>query len=368
MTKSNLLEKNIEYERIIQELKIHKIEVEMQNHELRCARERLEAAEQDYADLYDYSPVGYLSIGEDDRILRANLTICLLLNAAKERIIGSRLADYINAQDQDIYYFYRKENNPVCDVRLKISDGTLWVRLESRKRHSLGVKYLTIMSDISSYKRIEDAKIEFTANMNHELRNPLNAIIGMTDLTLMTELTDDQKMYLNHVKNAGKTLLSQVDSMLTLSKITSGKLEDAAYIRFHPEDMFATLAELYKGLINGRPIVFETLIDTDIPAKCSGDPERLLQVLTNLLSNALKFTTEGKITFQVDVVNKTLNGCALCFTVSDTGIGISTENQKKLFRNFSQVDSSITRRYGGSGLGLCISQRLVDSMGGNIVC
>lgn len=162
MTKRNpnLIEAN--YQKTLHELQVNKIELEAQNEALIAIQEQLLASEHSYSYLYDYSPVGYISIGDNDIILRANLTVCLLLNITKEKIVGSTLADHINPQDQDIYYFYRRKNNPSCELRLKrIEDGTIWVRLISRiLRNGSEMEYLTIISDISNYKRVEEAKQE----------------------------------------------------------------------------------------------------------------------------------------------------------------------------------------------------------------
>jgi len=357
-----------ESDRLVQELQSHQIELEVKNQELLLTQGRLQMSEKAFTDLYNFAPVGYLSIGEDDLILKANLTASDLLCIPDQQLVGHRLDDFIFIDDQDIYYKYRINLNQACELRLKTNKGILWVQLNSLKLELAGVKYLTTISDITIAKDVEKTKNEFIANMNHELRTPLNAIIGMTELVLLTNLTIEQRKYLGFVQKAGTKMLSLVNNLLTLSRMELKMELECSEFSF--VEMITHVKELYKGLLisNKSSVYFNCNIDTNIPDKLIGDHSRLFQVLNNLLSNALKFTHQGVISMTVNLVSKDTSSCLLGFTIVDSGIGISRENMSKLFKIFSQVDASTTKKYGGSGLGLVISKQFVESMGGSLMC
>jgi signal transduction histidine kinase/DNA-binding response OmpR family regulator len=224
-------------------------------------------------------------------------------------------------------------------------------------------------ADLAAAKeKAEDAtqmKSMFLANMSHEIRTPMNAIIGLSHLALKTTLTAKQRDYVSKVHNAGTSLLAVVNDILDFSKIEAGKL-DVETTDFQLDEVIGSVVTVTAQKAHDKGLEFLADVSPAIPGQLRGDPLRLGQVLTNLVNNAVKFTEQGEIRLKIEALERTGDKVQLKFSVRDTGIGMTREQSARLFQPFAQADMTTTRKHGGTGLGLTISRRLVELMGGQI--
>jgi len=250
---------------------------------------------------------------------------------------------------------YRNETGEVAGVFAAARDVT------ERKRAEVELVKAKEAAETANH-----AKSEFLANMSHEIRTPMNAIIGLSDLALGMELPPKLRDYCAKIHTSAKALLAIINDILDYSKVEAGRLELDS-VEFSLEDVLENVANLFivRAEEKGLELLFE--IGHDVPPELIGDPLRLSQVLNNLVGNAVKFTEMGQVHIQVEQVAAAPGQSTLRFAVRDSGIGMSPEQAERLFHAFTQGDGSITRKYGGTGLGLTISKRMVELMGGDIV-
>jgi len=331
--------------------------------------------------------------------MQGNCTFCnpsclrLLGYYEPTQVLGKNLHALIHHTRQDgtpypveechIYEAFRRGHGThIDDEVLWRGDGTSFpAEYWSHPMHRGGKVMGTVVTfvDVTERKQTEQvlrgareaaeaasrAKSEFLANMSHEIRTPMNGVIGMTELALDTELTLEQRGYLNLVKSSAESLLVLLNDILDFSKIEAGRL-DMEIIEFGLRDSLDDTMKTVSLRAHEKGLELACHILPDVPDALRGDPMRLRQIVINLVGNAIKFTSQGEVLIRVEKQQETENETILHFAVTDTGVGILLEKQASIFEAFTQADNSTTRKYGGTGLGLSISSRLVEMMAGRM--
>ncbi len=326
---------------------------------------------------------GIIIFDEQTRaIVEVNPIAAELVGLPREQILGRdnsmfvRPAENDQGTPTDSGVFYDNQERTLLRA-----DGTRVPILKTATRITLAGRPCVLGSfvDISGRKRAEDAlraakeaaesatraKAVFLANMSHEIRTPMNGVIGMNGLLLDTELTDEQRQFAETVRNSAHALLSVINDILDFSKIEAGKLEMES-LDFDLRTTLDDMDDILAVKAQEKGLEYICIFDADVPTLLRGDPGRLRQVLTNLVSNAIKFTGQGEVRVHSSLVEQGENDVLIRFAVTDTGIGIPKETVNTLFDAFTQADASVTRRYGGTGLGLTISKQLAEMMGGGV--
>ncbi|MRG70812.1 response regulator [Alphaproteobacteria bacterium HT1-32] len=248
-------------------------------------------------------------------------------------------------------------------AELRRTNSKLQAALEAVNKYASNLE--SALREAREANQATRAKSTFLASMSHEIRTPMNGVIGLLEILSDTTLDNDQIHLINTIRDSAHSLLKIVDDVLDLSKIEAGKI-DIEHSSFDPEELVESVAETLAVAARKKQLDFLLYFDPEIPRHLNGDPVRLRQVLTNLIGNAVKFTSTGSISVSATLEGTADSIAAVRFTVADTGIGISPEQTEKLFEPFSQAEASTTRRFGGTGLGLTISRQLTNLMGGEI--
>jgi len=319
---------------------------------------------------------------EDLQLSEANEAFCKLYNFNMNDIIGKKFTELFQPDiggiiDKIIQNLYELKNGKCITIEdLFSKPHNKWISIAIYSPRAKEI--VTIITDITHLKQSEislitakdtaeaanKAKSEFLANMSHEIRTPINGMMGMVDLTLMTGLNNEQKDNLLTAKACANSLLKIINDILDFSKLEVGKLS-IDNVTFNLKEVVEEIVKMHSPSIESKGLELNYTFSSNLPQYLIGDPMRLRQIINNLISNAIKFTQRGSITISVN--GKTLKDqVELKFAVSDTGIGIASEDIGKLFQSFSQVEEYVTKKYGGAGLGLAISKSLVGMMGGHI--
>jgi len=330
-------------------------------------------------------------------IEEVNQTFNTLLGYNVESVIGSPLVQYFHSEDvNETKKIIQEELGSNSDIfvfenRMKCHDGTekwmrwklvvkngkcfangadITIRKQTERKLSENLAYLVrINKELGEAKRVAEASVKvkqyFMANMSHEIRTPMNAIIGFTGLLLKGELSDEQRSSLESVKISGENLIVIINDILDFSKIEAGKMSIEAS-EFDLHTILKELVKLQKQSADDKGVSLVLNIEDKVPAKVIGDSVRVNQILLNLMSNAIKFTSKGKVELAVKVLHDSEKEVQLEMTVEDSGIGIPANKLSDIFESFTQAKGDTTRKYGGTGLGLTIVKKLVDLMQGDI--
>lgn len=351
-------------------------------------KESLGKVEEKYRKIIENLKLGLIEVDLEEKITKVYPAFCEMTGYTEEELLHGNARTLLSFKEEE--KILETQNNlrkdgesGVYETKIRTKYGEpKWLIISGApiyNEQNEVVGSLGIHFDISERKKLEEelirandiavssvkAKEMFIANMSHEIRTPMNVIIGMTELLTESLLTREQRKYLSAIKTSADNLLGLINDILDFSKIEAGHLE-MEELKLHLKNVFENLEVSFEPKAKEKGIQIRTEIDDAISLNLLGDGYKLNQVLVNLVNNAIKFTEQGTVTIQAQLIEESSTHQTIRFAIADTGIGINPENLDAIFQMFKQEDSSITRRYGGTGLGLSISQSIVENMGGKI--
>ena len=374
--------------------------MEISSRELLERNTALRDSEQRFRQLVEQSVDAFLLYDPDGRIVDVNPTACQGLGYSREELLSMNVTDVeVSLAAREVKASLAKAvampggtpARTIYGTHRRKDGSTFPVEVRAGLINTGSCKYmLAIARDITKRKQAEEqlraahdqletrvrertaeaeaanrAKSEFLAKMSHEIRTPLNGVVGMMNLLRGTELNGEQAEYVQLARTSADALLALINDILDFSKIEAGKLElEQIDFELHETSEQPVMMRAPKAHAKGVELV--SFVDAQVPTCLRGDPDRLRQILINLLSNAVKFTEKGEVLLRCTVEKQDEEQVFLHFAVTDTGIGVSADQLQRLFKSFSQGESSTTRHYGGTGLGLAICKQLVELMGGSI--
>ena len=379
--------------RLLQELQIYQIELEMQNEELQRVQQGLEISRARYFELYNFAPVGYFTINNKGMIVGVNLTFATLVEVSADVLTKRPFSHFVFREDQDRYYLWRNslfETSALqlCELRLVKQTGEqCWIRLVAKLAQDQDGEPVAfaVASDINDAKHIEvelasanrkieetsQAKSNFLANMSHELRTPLNTIIGFSEVMqdqLFGPLNEKQETFVANILHSGRHLLSLINDILDISKVEASKME-LELARINLAELCQGTVAMFSEKARKRQIELSYTIDASMAdVVVVADGRKIKQILYNLVDNGIKFNRpQGFVSITVKMINQPMMPKAVQITVEDGGIGIADEDQAKLFLPFSQLAQSYyDKQTEGTGLGLALTKHLVELHGGTI--
>lgn len=362
-------------------------EIRVNLEQISALRESLEIRERQYRELVENASDMIYELGPDGKFTFVNAVMEVHSGYSKEELLGKPYWELIHEDDRtDTIQFYRTQLKECREVsyrefRMHSKNGDLWVGqnvrmfFEGKYAHKVSVVARDIALRRQAERALQEAKekaenatrikSDFLSMISHEIRTPMNAIIGLTNLLLEDKLTVRQQENLKLLKFSGENLLTIINDILDFSKIEANKIE-IEKVDFDLKEIIQRTVNMMEHRLFGKDVEVKVFYDSTLPQYFKGDPVRIVQIITNLLGNAVKFTEEGEVRLVVEALER--KGTLVTFrcTVMDTGIGIAPDKIDTIFESFSQAGNNITREYGGTGLGLTITRRLINLMGSDI--